>query len=167
MLTKQENLLGKGTGWRAVGKGTQENCSATWLTVSGFMVMGLVSRLSLASHSDSVLSGGACLVQPRWMPVRRILGGGQTCGVSFWPFLNSSCWWWRISSVFLTRTSCHKRTHANADYGAWPGWTVSVSLLLPTPLALKPLRCCTGSSLGDKRSGEVEDRAAHLWWIGF
>ena len=35
------------------GQGTQENCSATWLTVSGFMVMELVSRLSSANHSDS------------------------------------------------------------------------------------------------------------------
>ena len=40
-------------GWRAVGKGIQENRSVTWLAVSGFMVMGLVSRLSLANHSDS------------------------------------------------------------------------------------------------------------------
>ena len=55
-----------------------------------------------------VLPGGAHLVQPRWMPARRILGGGRTCGVSFWPFLNSSGWWWLISSMFLTRTSCHK-----------------------------------------------------------
>ena len=31
-------------------KGTQENCSPMWLTVSGFMEMALVSRLSLASH---------------------------------------------------------------------------------------------------------------------
>ena len=47
--------------------------------------------LSLANHSDSeVLPGGGRLVQPRWMPVRRILGGGQTCGVSFGPFPNSS-----------------------------------------------------------------------------
>ena len=30
-----------------------------------------------------VLPGDARLVQPRWMPERRILGGGQTCGVSF------------------------------------------------------------------------------------
>ena len=30
-----------------------------------------------------VLPGGACLVQSRRMPERRILGGGQTCGVSF------------------------------------------------------------------------------------
>ena len=34
-------------------KETQENCSATWLTASGFMVMGLVFGLSLANHSDS------------------------------------------------------------------------------------------------------------------
>ena len=32
------------------GEGTQENCSAAWLTVSGCMVMGLVSWWSLASH---------------------------------------------------------------------------------------------------------------------
>ena len=32
--------------------GTQEDCSATWLAVLGFMVMGLVYGLSLASHSD-------------------------------------------------------------------------------------------------------------------
>ena len=35
------------------GKGTQEISSATWLAGSGFTVMGLVSRLSLANHSDS------------------------------------------------------------------------------------------------------------------
>ena len=29
-----------------------------------------------------------------------------------------------MSSVFLTRTSCHKITHANSYYGAWPGWVV-------------------------------------------
>ena len=84
MPTKQEILLGKGPpGGEQECKGTQENCSATWLAVSGFMVMGLVSGLSLASHSDSVIPGGARLVQPRWMPDRRILGGGQTSGASF------------------------------------------------------------------------------------
>ena len=35
------------------GKGTQEDCSAMWLTVSGLMVMVLVSRFSLANHSGS------------------------------------------------------------------------------------------------------------------
>ena len=54
MLTKQETLLEETlSGGEQQGKGTQENCSATWLTVSGFMVMGLDSRLSLANHSDS------------------------------------------------------------------------------------------------------------------
>ena len=83
-----------------------------------------------------VLPGGANLVQPRCMPERRILGG-QTCGVSFWPFLNSSGWWWRIRSVFLSRTSCCKTTHANGYYGASPGWAVSVSVL---PLTVSGLR---------------------------
>ena len=60
---------------------------------------------------------------------RGILGCGWTQGVSFWPFLNSSGWWWLISSVFLTRISCHKTTHGNGYYGAWPGWGVSISVL--------------------------------------
>ena len=51
---KARDFIGKGhPGGEQQGKGTQENCSATWLTVSGFMVMGLVSRWSLAHHSDS------------------------------------------------------------------------------------------------------------------
>ena len=41
--------MGKGhLGGEQEGKGTQQNCSAT-----NFMVMGLVSRLSLANHPDS------------------------------------------------------------------------------------------------------------------
>ena len=49
MLTKQEILLGKDR----EQQGTQENSSVTGLAVLGFMVMGLFSWLSLASHSDS------------------------------------------------------------------------------------------------------------------
>ena len=80
---KARDFIGKGhPGGEQEGKGAQENSSATWLEVMGFMVMGLVSGLSLANHSDSFLPGGAGLVQPRWMP-ERILGGGRTCGVSF------------------------------------------------------------------------------------
>ena len=45
--------------------------------------MGSVSGLSLDGHSDSVLTGGAHIAQPRRMPARRILGCGGTCGVSF------------------------------------------------------------------------------------
>ena len=44
MLTKQEIFIEKGhPGGEQEGKGTQENCSAAWLAVSGFMVMGFVS----------------------------------------------------------------------------------------------------------------------------
>ena len=52
MLTKQEILLGH-PGGEQQDKGTQENCSAAWLAVSGFMVMGLFSEWSLAHHSNS------------------------------------------------------------------------------------------------------------------
>ena len=96
------------------------------------MVKGLVSRLSLANHSDSesFLVVHALFSQDGCQ--KRILGGGWTCGVSFWPFLNPSGWWWLISSMVLTRTSCHKTTHANGYYGAWPGGAVSVSVLTLT-----------------------------------
>ena len=83
MLTKQEILLERAPGGEQQGKGTQENSSVTWLAVLGLMVMGLVSRLFLANHSDSVFPGGARLVQSRWTPERRILGGGWTYAVSF------------------------------------------------------------------------------------
>ena len=89
-----------------------------------------------------VLPGGAHLVQTRWMPAR-ILGGDRTCGVSFWRFLNSSGSWLLSSSVFLTRTSCCKTTHANGYYGAWPGWAVSVSVL---PLTVGTSRSMTNIS---------------------
>ena len=50
---KARDSIGKGClGREQQGKGTQENCSATWLAVSGFMVMALVSGLSLANRSD-------------------------------------------------------------------------------------------------------------------
>ena len=81
-----------------------------------------------------VFPGGACITQPRWVLARGILGSVWTRSVSFGPFLNSSGWWWLISSVFLIRISCHKTTHANGYYGAWPGWAVSVSVFpLTTP----------------------------------
>ena len=90
-----------------------------------------------------VLSVRACLVQPRWMPERKILGGGWTCGVPFLLFPNSSGWWWLISSMFLTRTSCRETTHANGYYDVWPGWVVSVSVL---PLTVPFMRECLSSA---------------------
>ena len=47
-------FIGKGCwGGGQEGEVNGENCSATWLTVSGFMAMGLVSGWSLANHSNS------------------------------------------------------------------------------------------------------------------
>ena len=126
MLTKQEILLERAPRGEQEGKGTLENCSAAWLAMSGFMVMGLASGWSLTnrSNSESFLVAGARITQPRRMLARGILGSGRTRCVSFRPFLNSSGWWWLISSIFLIRISCHKTTHANGYYGAWPGWAV-------------------------------------------
>ena len=128
---KARDFIGKGhPGGEQEGGGTQENCSVTWLAVSGFYGDGISFQVVFSqSFWLRALSGGACLVQPRWMSDRRILGGGRTCGVSFWPFPNSSSWWKLISSVLLIRTSCPKTTHANGYYGAWPGWVVLVSVL--------------------------------------
>ena len=56
---KVRDFIGKeDQGGEQQGEGTQENSSATWLTVSGFMVMGLASGLSSTNHSDSE----SCLV---------------------------------------------------------------------------------------------------------
>ena len=79
-----------------------------------------------------VLPGGTCFIQPRWMPEKRILGGGWTCGVSFWPFLNSSHWWWLISSEFLTRPPVLKQLMQMVTMVTGQGRGVSVSVL---PLA--------------------------------
>ena len=43
---KAKDFIGKGClGREHQGKGTQEDCSAAWLTVSSFMVMGLAFRV--------------------------------------------------------------------------------------------------------------------------
>ena len=80
MLTVQEILLGKGRpGKEQQGEGTQEDRSATWL--AGFMVMGLVSGRSLASHSDSesflvvhaLFSQDGCQREGFWKVVRHVV----------------------------------------------------------------------------------------------
>ena len=54
------DFIGKGRpGGEQEGEGTQENCSAAWLPVSGFMVMELVSGWSLTNHSNPAFPGGA------------------------------------------------------------------------------------------------------------
>ena len=79
------------------GKGAQGHCSAMWPTVPGSVVMRLASGLSLASHSHSgsFLAEQALFSQDgfHWEGFWEI---GRTCGISFLPFLNSSCWRWLI-----------------------------------------------------------------------
>ena len=53
MLKKQEILLGKGAQVESRRVREPKRTALLWLAVSGFMVMGLVSGLSLANHSDS------------------------------------------------------------------------------------------------------------------
>ena len=117
-------------GWRAEGKGTQENCSVTWLAVLGFMVMGLVSNgLSVANHSDSenflvvyaLFNQDGCQRERFWEVVGHV--------ESPFEFSRTLPVGEGFLVVFFTRTSCLKTTHANGYYGAWPGWAVSVSVL--------------------------------------
>ena len=81
MLTKSEILLGSGPpGREQEDEGTQEDCSATWLAVLGFMVMGLVFGLCLASLSDSgsfltvhaLLSQSGCQQEGFWEVVGQV-----------------------------------------------------------------------------------------------
>ena len=55
LADKTRDCIGKGClGGEQEGERTQEDRSAMGLAVSGIMVMGLVSRLFLANHFDSV-----------------------------------------------------------------------------------------------------------------
>ena len=87
VLKKQEIFLGKGT--RVESSKVREprrTALPAWLTVSGFMVMGLVSGWFLANHSNSesflvahaLLSQDGCQREGFW----EVVGHG-TCGVSF------------------------------------------------------------------------------------
>ena len=130
--------------WRAVGEGNPGEllchvaCSLRFHGdgISFWVVFSQSFWLRVLPGGTHLGTPDGTYHQPRWMPEGRILGGGQTGGVSFWAFLNFSGWWRLISSLFLTRTSCPKTTHANGYYGAWPGWVVSVSVPPITVLLL-------------------------------
>ena len=73
-----------------------------WLAASGLMVIEFVSGLSLAQW---------------YMQCSVKMDSGRTyelaSPLSCRPFLNSSRWLGLVSSVFFTRISCSKITHAN------------------------------------------------------
>ena len=117
----------------------------------GFMVMGLVSGLSLASESflvHTLFSQDGFQREGFWEVVRHVVspfdlswtlpvGGGL------------------LSSLFLTRISCRKTAHANGYCGGWPRWADPVSVLplttgltgsriqkqMPTPGSQQPKNC--------------------------
>ena len=132
---QSKGLYWEGASGQRAGQGTQEDCSATWLAVSGFTVMGRVSGLSLVNHSDAgyFLVAHALLSQDGFQQ-GRFWEVGKTYGLasplSFWPCPDFSGWWWLVSSLFLTSTFCPKITLANAHYGAWSKGVVSVVSLL-------------------------------------
>ena len=98
-----------------------------WLTVSGFMAMGLVSGWSLANHCNSesflvvhaLLSQDGCQQEGFW----------EVDGHAVSPFNLSRTLPVGGGLLFLIRISRHKATHANSYYGVWPGWAVSISVL--------------------------------------
>ena len=120
-LSEETHVLTKERipGQRAVERGnpTQEICSAERLDGDGIGFCVVFGQ----SFWHRVLPGGAHVAQPRWMPARRILGGGQTRAVSFWTFPGLL--------VLCSLPGSPVITHANGYYGAWPGWVISVNLL--------------------------------------
>ena len=89
---KARDFIGKA----CLGGEQQENPSISWLAVSGFMVMGWVSGLSLASHlarpifgdSESFLLVHMSLSQDGFK-CEGFWEVGKTPPSSFWPLLNS------------------------------------------------------------------------------
>ena len=113
------------------GKRTQEDCSATWLTASGFMVMGLVSRLSLINRSDSRFFLVACtsLSQDgfQWVGFWEV---GRTYGLAF-PLSFALSQILPVGGSLLIPCSLPAppvvRELMHVVTTAWPGWVVSVS----------------------------------------
>ena len=118
---KARDFIGKGCpGGQQTHKGTQKSCSATWLTASGFMIMGLVSRLSLANYSDSesFLVVQALLSQDEWEWEFWEVVGHETS-----PFDLS--WVLTVFGDLLIPWSLQGPpviiTQANGYHGGWPG----------------------------------------------
>ena len=84
MLTKQEILLGKGTGVESSRVRESRRTALPRGLQFGFYGDGISFPVVFSqSFGLRVLPGGANITQPRWIPARRILGGGRIRGVSF------------------------------------------------------------------------------------
>ena len=120
------------------GEGTQVDCSATWLVVSGYIVMGIVSRLSLANHSDSwsflvvhaLLSQDECQQEGFWEVVEHVaspfnLSQTLAAGGGF------------LVTCSLLGSPVVKQLMQNY-YGAWPVWAVLVIVFPLTSPGTEP-----------------------------
>ena len=126
MLRKQEILLGKGARVESRrGREPRRTALPRGLAFLDFVVMGLVSRLSLANNSDSESFLGVHSLFTQMDAREKDSGRWSDMWCLLLTFPELSGWWWLISSVFLARTSRHKRAHADGYCGAWPGWAAS------------------------------------------
>ena len=147
MLTKQETLLGRGVQTEnkrvrepkriALPSGLQSLVLLWWDEFPGFLWSIILTQ------------------SPSWWCTHCSLkmNANEKDSGRFWPFLNSSGWWWLLSSVFLTRISCHKITHTNSYCDAWPGWVVSVSAspnITIQQIKIQPLPLKREWKLGEK-----------------
>ena len=94
---KARDFTVKGHLGREPGGGSPAGLLCLAALVSGFMVVGLVSRLSLVNLSDSGSFLVEHIVQLRLIPVRGVWEVGRTyrltSPLSFRPLLNSFGWW--------------------------------------------------------------------------
>ena len=150
---QKKSLLGR---WclgrkKAAGKGTQENYSATWLAISGFMGMGLVSGCPwpIVLHGPylvwlRVIPGGTCTPlhedgfqqQESW-----------EVGCLFPPIRPSQILQVSLqgSSMFPLRASYCGITQGSGYYHAWPKWAVTVHGLLTFPPLSHPPTALTNA----------------------
>ena len=132
VLTKQKTLLGRGSqSENSRVREPRRTALPSWLTVSGFMVMGLVFRFSLANHlacahiwSDSgsflvactSLSQDGFQCEGFWDVGRTILWAGVSSLL-----LAPSKFSWLVfggSTMLLIGTSCCETTHASGYHHA-------------------------------------------------
>ena len=115
-----------------LGRGTQENCCATWLRVSGFMVMGLVSGFCSQSFWLRVLSWW-CTYHLAKMDCSEE-DSGRLLEHMDWSLLSpfDLSWILPVHGSLLVPSyspgnSCCKITHVRGHHLAWPERVVSVS----------------------------------------
>ena len=142
LLTKQEILLGKGTRVEssrgreprrtALLHGLQSRVLWRWEQFpGGLWPIILIQGLSWQHTHPSAKMDAREKDSGKWTDLR--------CLLSTFPELFPLV---VAYSVFLIRISCHKTTHANGYYGAWPGWAVSISVLPLTKLVYIILNVC-------------------------